>query len=196
MTRTGSVTPTPAATQTPTSTVTPTPTNTGTPSPTPTRTITPTLSLTPTATGTRTPTPTPSKTPTQSIAVSPASNYSMTAGLIAAPDVAGFSPLAGSITPQFFKVDYRITEIACYYNSTLNVRTLRMTLRWSSSLLANTFSTLSFVDNLGVTRTYTSASATFTPTQTSPGIWDNRWSWDVSPLTLFTAGNIYAILLQ
>lgn len=212
-----SPTPTPTATNTVTptltmtSTVTPTSspvigasvTPTSTPTATPTATTTAAVTSTPAATHTRTPTPTPTITPSKHTftTVFSASIISQSFGIVFSigyatnyPGVSGIGGAIGNASPYSYAGNGigGIVSASGYLNFELfNIS--------SAGLPSDTvFSSISFVDNQGVLRTYNRSAAVIT-TAVVNGYNIKKWRWQsgtVSQQFLFTPNNNYILQIE
>lgn len=215
-----SVTPTltaaPVLTSTPTNTVTPTNTpvaaSTVTPtisiSPTTTVTITPTLTGTPVITPTRTaaPTPTPTRSSINYL------TYNLTGGNTTAnvPNVgvitlSGFfqaNPIPsefniiGALTPGTYR-GLEITQLGTIedgYTVPILTFTIISPTYTPTLIQQNSFLQISFTDQFGIFRTYTSASAAFRYTSEGSGGIQWIWLW-AAPSSLFASDVVYPILV-
>jgi hypothetical protein len=195
-----SVTPTP----TPTHTVTPTaspvagasPTPTITPSATPSATITPTITLTPSSTRTATPSPTPTITPSRHTYTVIFNAVLIYSGFDSTIFNAGYSTdyLSGVNPPSPFTYqNYGVGSIVSSSVSNTFDFELYTTTVYAPS---NAFSSISFVDNLGVLRTY-SASAATVITQIINGYYITIWRWDSGTTNLLlTPGKSYILQIE
>ncbi len=183
------LTPTLTPTRSPTPSVTPTLNVSATATPTVTPTVTPVVSFTPSVTPTLTRTITP--TLTRTVTPTPSVNYItylMTAGTYTNVFTTyGYNrTLAGALSPTTFNGS-SIIEISSYHNLFANVYLFRFTIE--GVFPQNMFSSITFVDNASILRTFTSVSAIFTN-----NVANTNWEW-VVPANLFNVGVTYTIII-